>query len=327
MKKFIALSSNDRARLATTLLLAAVCGALIMAAALLGLQQVGLRPLPSPPLLVLVSSVIGAIAGLLMYLQRELWKPLHQLFRSLPRRATQHAALLMNSGVAPIRLLAHRMNELLSQLQDLIATNHREINDLAHDLRGPLTRLMLRVESLRSEERPNPELIAGLEADVNALLALDQELDGLAQMKPRTLTLDVHSMQQISQEVAASYGSELVMEEVDTRILLRVDRRMLLRTLYNLVDNALEHGGAPVRISCSRSEQAVVISVEDTGSCGLHPSMPAQPLPPAHHGMGLAIARGFCLSHGGTLDLGSSPLGGWRVDLVLGGMANPVLSR
>ena len=60
----------------------------------------------------------------------------------------------------------------------------RQLEGIAHDIRGPLTRLLLRVETLREQDSHDPELLAGLEADLMVLLALDQEL--LAISEPMT---------------------------------------------------------------------------------------------------------------------------------------------
>jgi signal transduction histidine kinase len=235
----------------------------------------------------------------------------------MPRRATQKVTLVIHGGIAPVRLLAHRVNRLLDQFQDMLDRNQREFNGIAHDLRGPLTRLLLRLEILKEQDQPDSELIAGLDADLKALVALDQDLGELAQPQGRSLHREWLNLEPCCREVAASYNADLVIVAMDPQLRVLTDHRMLQRTLHNLIENALEYGGAPVRISAVIIDEALVISVEDSGINGCHPSFVELDLPPPHQGMGLAIARGFCLSHEGRMELGESTLGGWHVSLHL----------
>ena len=53
-------------------------------------------------------------------------------------------------------------------MADIADRRQRQLEGIAHDIRGPLTRLLLRVETLREQDSHDPELLAGLE-----LLGLD----------------------------------------------------------------------------------------------------------------------------------------------------------
>jgi signal transduction histidine kinase len=317
MKTFIALSVRDYRDLLMACLLGIGSGVGVMAMGLLALRIAGQAPGSAANLLLPLSGLAGAGVGLMLFLRRRLWQPLHQLIRSLPRRATQKVTIATDTGIAPLRLLSHRIHDLLDQLQGMLDRNQRDFHDLAHDLRGPLTRLLLRIEALHEQEPPDAELIAGLDADLKALLALDQELGDLAETPERPLHRDWLLLEPFCQDIAASYGPHLVTLAIEPSIALPVDRRMLQRALNNLIDNALDYGGAPVRISASASADLVSIVVEDAGRAGGSTASSELRLPPPHQGLGLTIARGFCLSHGGSLDLGTSPLGGWQVRLNL----------
>jgi signal transduction histidine kinase len=88
----------------------------------------------------------------------------------------------------------------------------------------------------------------------------------------------------------------------------------LLRTARNLLDNAVHaatstSGDALVHVVVDRERQHAVLRVDDSGPGFGH-------VPP-RHGLGLVSARRFAERWGGTLVLGSSPLGGARVDLRL----------
>lgn len=193
----------------------------------------------------------------------------------------------------------------------------RQLEGIAHDIRGPLTRLLLRVETLREQDSHDPELLAGLEADLMVLLALDQELLAISEpMTPARQRAWV-PLAAVCRQTARSYGMQLVRVEIPEGLMAWVDRRLLQRTLHNLIENALEHGGPPVLITARTGEACTLIQLEDTGRTG--PAIPP-PLPrllPAHKGLGLQAARRFCRSHGGELRLGASERGGWQVQLTL----------
>ena len=89
----------------------------------------------------------------------------------------------LGQGIAPWLLLSHRINLLLETLNRKTEARQRRLDGIAHDMRGPITRLQLRVEALQHGEKFHPDVLAGLQADRNALLALDRDLDAIA-IKP-----------------------------------------------------------------------------------------------------------------------------------------------
>ena len=196
-------------------------------------------------------------------------------------------------------------------------SRRRQLEEVAHDIRGPLTRLLLRVETLREQDSHDPELLAGLEADLLVLLALDQELLAISEpMTPARQRAWV-PLAALCRQTARSYGLQLVRVEIPDSLMAWVDRRLLQRTLHNLIENALEHGGPPVLITAQTSEACTLIQLEDTGRTGLPTTPPMPRLRPAHKGLGLQLARRFCRGHGGELRLGASERGGWQVQLTL----------
>jgi two-component system osmolarity sensor histidine kinase EnvZ len=319
MKRPMLLSGRDRRKLLIACALGSSAAFAVVLLALLLLQLSG-RSLVGMVggLLVVLAIVLGALMGAVGFLQREFWLPLNQLLTTLPRRSSQEVTLVLDGGIAPLQLLSHRINGLLHQMQNAAASRQRQFDDLAHDIRGPLTRLLLRVETLRDQDTHDPELVAGLEADLEALVALDQELGEIGEQMIRPPQRERLLLEPFCQEIARSYGPPLVLVEIPATLSGWVDRRLLQRTLHNLIENALEHGGAPVRITAHPSGAGTVIQLDDSGKAGLASPLGVPLLPPPHQGLGLAIARSCCRSHGGELVLGASPQGGWQVQLGLG---------
>jgi two-component system sensor histidine kinase KdpD len=106
------------------------------------------------------------------------------------------------------------------------------------------------------------------------------------------------------------------------------DALLLDQVLGNLIENALRHGAAPVRVSASESGGEVVVTVEDGGS-----GVPPDALPqlfdkfyrvpgrnqraPRGVGLGMTVARGLVEAMGGSIEAGPSPLGGLAVRIRL----------
>ena len=310
MKRAIRLSAKDRRHLLVACVMggstAAIGARLLMVLA--GAQRVEAEG----PLLAL-SAVVGCGAGLVLFLQRELLQPLNQLLNALPRHAQNSVPLRLHSGIAPLQLLQRRLNVLLAEWHNQAAVQQRQCNDLAHDIRAPLTRLVLRVETLRQQEAQDPTLVHGLEADLEALIDLDADLAELGQPPTHPQRRERVMLRACVQLIAGSYAATDVLVKIEPARTVLVDRRWLQRTLHNLIDNALEYGGPPVIVGCAVNPDGLAIVVEDSGA----ETTANLPQPSHHQGRGWAIARGFCNSHGGALHIGHSPLGGMEIRLNL----------
>ncbi|MFZ0406880.1 MAG: HAMP domain-containing sensor histidine kinase [Cyanobium sp.] len=268
--------------------------------------------------------LLGLLLGLLAYLRRWVELPLAQLLRGLPREAAPRIDLVPEDGIAPLRLLSLRINRLLEQINSNAIARAALLRGLVHDLRGPLSRLILRVEQLRLEREVDPDMIRGLQGDLEALRNLSDQLATLAEDEPLQNRAVVLALDDLCHRIADSYGPGRV--EVRTpRLLVRLDRASLQRTLNNLIDNALEYGQPPVQISARLAGQALMILVENHGqgmpSSGLlsmvHSPRDDDRQHSQHQGLGLSIAQHFCRRHGGVLHLGQSSLGGLAVELRL----------
>ena len=268
--------------------------------------------------------LLGLLIGLLAYLRRWVELPLTALVRGLPQEAAPRIDLVPEEGFAPLRLLSLRINRLLEQLNSNAVAREALLRGLVHDLRGPLTRLILRVEQLRLDCEVDPGMIQGLSGDIEALRNLSDQLAALSDDEPLESRAVVLALDDLCHRIADTYGHGRV--EVRTpRLIVRLDRGSLQRTLNNLIDKALEYGQPPVQISARLARQGLLILVEDHGH-GMRSSelLSMVHLPRAddrqesqHRGLGLSIAQHFCRRHGGVLHLGQSSLGGLAVELHL----------
>jgi signal transduction histidine kinase len=104
----------------------------------------------------------------------------------------------------------------------------------------------------------------------------------------------------------------------------KVDRRLLKRTLVNLLENALHalNGKGIIEVTVARAETFLRLTVRDNG-VGIEPEVKSRVFEPyfstraAGTGLGLAIARKVIEDHGGTISLESSPGDGTEVTILL----------
>ena len=221
--------------------------------------------------------------------------------------------------------LALALNEMLEQIESLMAGMKEVSSNVAHDLRTPLTRIKARVEAaLRSgEEQDYRQALEDTVDDsdrmletFNALLSIaraeaGQSRSGLAAIDASTIIDDVV---ELYAPIAEEEGGRLF-SDVTPGLTMLADRQLLAQALTNLVDNALKYGAADsarpdVRVSGAIEGDRVVITVADRG-CGIAPEdrtrvterfvrLDASRTKPGN-GLGLSLVSGVMKLHRGTL--------------------------
>lgn len=176
--------------------------------------------------------------------------------------------------------LAQNLNAMLDRIGELMA-GLREVSDnIAHDLKTPLTRLRSRADAaLRNAASPE-ELRGALEAAIeesdnlirvfNALLMIARLEAGNA----REILADldaaevVRGVVELYEAVAEEAGAAL-RAEVEESLPVRGNRELLGQALANLLDNAVKYGAPadapPITVSARRAGERVVICVADHG--------------------------------------------------------------
>lgn len=281
------------------------------------------------PLVRMLSLLGGALLGLALFLHLRLERPLRRLVAGLPvpHAHDQQLPLVPERGVAPVQELARRINGLIEQQNRTAAERTQLLRGLVHDIRSPLTRLLLRVEQLKrcSEPERLRQQWPAIDADFDQLRSLADQLAALASHADPGRDLQSFGLDALCARIARSYPAGAV-ELALPRLLLRVDQALLQRSLINLIDNALEYGRPPVRISARRRHGlGLEILVDDHGPGLVHGDPDATASLPRHDdrqrqrhgGIGLAIVRRFCQTHGGELRLLRAPGGGLRACLAL----------
>ena len=277
------------------------------------------------PLLRTTAVFFGILLGTVGFLRWRIELPFSRVLRTLPDTAQPPLPLLPEKGIAPLRLLAVRINRLLERVNDVDTARRALLRGLAHDLAGPQTRLMLQVENLeRHASAETRSATQALAADLQQLGRITEQLSLLADRDAKPPRLRDLALDDFCRRLAASYPTGVV-EVVMRRHLIRIASHALERALRNLIDNAIEHGRPPVRLSAWNERGLLNLTVDDHGAGMLTPTRRTITGPPPasdrqrrrHRGLGLEIVEGFCRENGGQLHLETSTLGGLRARIAL----------
>jgi signal transduction histidine kinase len=201
-----------------------------------------------------------------------------------------------------------------------------------HELRGPLTAVVLGAEALaravrsatpaegRERRRLAPEeggagtpaavrepdqAVAALESEVGRLRLSLEDLRAAragrrAAPRPETLSLEeaVRASAESWAPPARIAGGEVSLDWRAGPVTLEADGRRLAQALGNVLANAVEHGDGRVRVTGRRSEVGVRVEVRDGGPGFASTSAPDRT---AGHGRGLAVAALAAREAGGQL--------------------------
>jgi signal transduction histidine kinase len=243
--------------------------------------------------------------------------------------------------------LALNLNAMLDRIGELMAGMQQVSDNIAHDLKTPLTRLRNRAEeALRTAKTPD-ELRAALDGSIdeadnlirvfNALLMIARLEAGRINDSMADIDLSeiVSGMAELYEPLAEEAGLSLV-TNLAPELHVPGNRELIGQALANLIDNALKYGppegeGEPVvTVSAARAGADIELSVADHG-----PGIPEadrgrvlerfvrldQSRSKPGFGLGLALAAGVARLHGGQLRLEDNAPG-LRVVIVLPALAS-----
>lgn len=231
------------------------------------------------------------------------------------------------------------LDELVQQLNTLLEKNSTHVrvlrdtlDNLAHDLRTPLTRLRGTAELALHEEENIEEAKAALADCINEsdrVLHLLETLLDVSAAEAGALALnrdriDVRSLLEraadLYKEVSEEKRISLTLDQPSSPLEADVDSIRLGQALNNVVDNALKYTppGGNVCLSAAEYPDAIVLRVTDTG-----PGVPLGEREAIFRrlyrgdrsrsqrglGLGLSLAKAMVEAHGGTLTLADGPGG------------------
>lgn len=235
------------------------------------------------------------------------------------------------SGNDELTVLAINMNAMLERIERLVQGIRQVSDNIAHDLRTPLTRLRADVEVALQQKDPEVHHAAltrvhgeleKMQSIFSSLLAISRAESGGMPVKRAVVDFSglLNEMLELYEPSAEEHGL-LLHGEVADGLEVYGNRQLLAQIISNLLDNALKYvpSGGEVRLSALRQGNHIKVTVEDGGP-GIPPEMrdrvferfarldPSRTM--AGSGLGLSLAKAFVELHHGNISITKSTLGG-----------------
>jgi signal transduction histidine kinase len=233
--------------------------------------------------------------------------------------------------------LATSFNAALDRIEHLMIGLRQVSNDIAHDLRTPLSRLRQRLELARRRAHTVDELHEALDgsiANVDTILDTFAALLRIAQIEAHTKATAFAQLDlsQLLADLVETYQSVAEEKEQTMRsaiapgLSLDADRELLPQIFSNLIENAIRHSpsGANISVEATAATEGTVVTIADNG-----PGIPAafrekvfQRFFRLEHsrttdgtGLGLSMAAAIATLHSARIEL-SDNMPGLRVRVI-----------
>jgi signal transduction histidine kinase len=221
--------------------------------------------------------------------------------------------------------VAENLNLMLDRIETLMGEVKQVSDNVAHDLRTPLTRMRGRLEKAYDSQRSgeaDQTLIGDTLADLDAVLRMFSSITRIAQIETqaRTDAFRTANLVEIASEVVELYDAAAEQDGTrltivgDPEVKVTGDRDLIFDAIANLVDNAIKHGraGGQVVVANESIDGRPVISIADDGPgipAGEHEHvfkrfyrLEASRCTPGN-GLGLSLVAAVARLHGARIEL------------------------
>lgn len=284
------------------------------------------------------AAVLVPLAGVLAwFVAGRSLRPIRAITAAARRTSVDRLSdrLAMTGPRDEVTELADTFDAMMARLENAFEAQRRFVADASHELRTPLAVAATSIDVVLAKPDRTPEQLEAMAHDVRgALTRVERLVDSLLALT-RSEQLD-RAREPVDLAILAEDAIDAQRTSIAARGLIVTtaldespttgDPALLDRMVSNLVDNAVRHNvdGGRVEVRTAETDTGVTLTVVNDG-----PAIPDDVLPqlrePFHRlhgrartadnglGLGLAIADAVCRAHQGTLRLRALSSGGIEV--------------
>jgi signal transduction histidine kinase len=276
---------------------------------------------PTVPLrlfaLVAAVSVVAVLAGVVIafFQARKFAEPLAQLADRAERLGAGESRFQpLVTGIGEVDRVSEVLARSAHQMTRSLASERDFASDASHQLRTPLTALLMRLEEISVTD----DLLVVKEEAGSAIAQVERLTKVVDELLARTrrghdsptpsVSLDsVIAALQREWQPAFEAARRSVRVHGQRGLLVRATPSALSQVLSTLLENSLAHGRGTVDVQARRSGPSVVVEVSDQGEgvvSSIAPHIFERSVSTAKStGLGLALARDLAEANGGRLEL------------------------
>ena len=225
------------------------------------------------------------------------------------------------SGALEIRQAGYEFDKMRKRIIRHLNQRSEMLSGISHDLRTPLTRIKLQLAFIKDKEieKKLSDDVIEMEKMLNEYLQFSSN-----RSNEKSENFDISDL--VSKTVS-KYETKKIIFEKKSEILFIGRKNLIKRSLSNFIDNALKYSDKVV-IDIKKSANNIVINIDDNG-IGIPEKERENVFKPFYKidksrgdskssvGLGMSIASDMIQSHGGSIKLENSSLGGLRVKIFL----------
>jgi len=174
--------------------------------------------------------------------------------------------------------LSQNLNHMLDRIDHLFEQLRQVSNDIAHDLRTPLSRLRQGLETARAKAQSVETYASAIDDAIeqtNEIISIFGSLLRIAQIEAGVNTQELRStdLSEIFGRVYGAYESvaqdqgKYLVQRVESGVVILGDRHLLTQMISNFVENALCHTlpGTTITVQLTCDNRSVVGLITDNG--------------------------------------------------------------